>query len=479
MIIILGIITLILFYTCEDDGVIIFTVSTPTPSAVLIPTPSPTIIPSPTPAATPTPEPTPDTTPPDATASPVSSSYINESTAITITFSETMDIDSLALGGDLCTFANDPDWQNSDTKLVITPQTAWNTGNNQSLTIYASDIAGNTMENTLALLYNITACPVYPNLDHFEIQLPGLVVFEEKDFTINILARDSLNNLVSDFNELIDLSVTNSDTSLNSSSSVNCVNGEVSVVTSFSAITPPLIISKIQASYCGGVATGESQDIEILVQYVIGAGQHTRTTYANPDNFVLFNGSNDGDLCSVPGFGGFLIMSLDTPITNNSSADDFKLHGNAFSGWNEPGIVEIMQDTNANGLPDDTWYLFPGNHLTSPYTLQSKTFTSGDYPTSYPEQTPNGRDYPSSITLSSYRLPDEICGTGDGSPIDYVDVSTTGGEIFDIDDAVDPDNVSAPTLTQIDFVKITNGCYDVIRGMFGDVDPDADYIEDL
>jgi hypothetical protein len=41
--------------------------------------------------------------------------------------------------------------------------------------------------------------------------------------------------------------------------------------------------------------------------------------------------------------------------------DEFHIYGNAFAGWEEPGIVWVMCDENNNGLPDDAWYELKGS----------------------------------------------------------------------------------------------------------------------
>jgi hypothetical protein len=43
------------------------------------------------------------------------------------------------------------------------------------------------------------------------------------------------------------------------------------------------------------------------------------------------------------------------------ATNEFHIYGNAFAGWEEPGIVWVMCDENANGLPDDTWYELKGS----------------------------------------------------------------------------------------------------------------------
>lgn len=92
---------------------------------------------------------------------------------------------------------------------------------------------------------------------------------------------------------------------------------------------------------------------------------------------------NSGGLVSLGAFGGEIIMTLSEPIIHNDLKDcDFRILGNSYItgtegntvyGSAEPGMVWVMEDVNANGLPDDTWYRFVGDmgdrieHITVTY----------------------------------------------------------------------------------------------------------------
>lgn len=68
-----------------------------------------------------------------------------------------------------------------------------------------------------------------------------------------------------------------------------------------------------------------------------------------------------GLFVSLGGFGGYMTVGFDHSIMSGNSDYDFAITGNAFKESNEPGIVWVMQDTNGNGLPDDTWYELRGS----------------------------------------------------------------------------------------------------------------------
>ena len=77
----------------------------------------------------------------------------------------------------------------------------------------------------------------------------------------------------------------------------------------------------------------------------------------------------DAHLIALGGWGGYITFHFDHPIVNLPGQRDFAVWGNAyqemrnlvFGGMNEAGIVMVSQDTNGNGLPDDTWYEISGS----------------------------------------------------------------------------------------------------------------------
>jgi hypothetical protein len=58
---------------------------------------------------------------------------------------------------------------------------------------------------------------------------------------------------------------------------------------------------------------------------------------------------------------GYLIFGFDHSIMARGEGDEIWIKGNAMAGWEEAGIISVMQDTNGNGLPDDTWYELKGS----------------------------------------------------------------------------------------------------------------------
>lgn len=85
---------------------------------------------------------------------------------------------------------------------------------------------------------------------------------------------------------------------------------------------------------------------------------------------------------SLGAFGGFIVVGFDHSIVSHDTGYDFTIGGNAFfnastgtGGSNEPGIVYVMQDTNGNGLPDDTWYELMGSDTRSETTIHNYQVT--------------------------------------------------------------------------------------------------------
>ena len=72
-------------------------------------------------------------------------------------------------------------------------------------------------------------------------------------------------------------------------------------------------------------------------------------------------GNGKGGLVTLGSWGGYITFHFDHPLQNITGECDFAIWGNAYTGNSEPGIVMVSQDTNGNGLPDDTWYELSGS----------------------------------------------------------------------------------------------------------------------
>jgi hypothetical protein len=203
------------------------------------------------------------------------------------------------------------------------------------------------------------------------------------------------------------------------------------------------------------------QDVDIIVKY------DTSITYR----------------FSLGAWGGYVVMGFDHSVIN-SGEYDLSINGNAFGGWNEPGIVWVSQDDNGNGKPDDTWYELKGSETGKSETIQRYSLTyykaqAGNGPNwednlgntgIFPSTDFYGRiqGYPSwvpgdSITLTGTRLPPS--SRGSSSIWGYVDC--VGPQYYRISDAIQQDG-SPIHLQYIDFVKVQCGVNDY-QGVLGEI----------
>ena len=119
-----------------------------------------------------------------------------------------------------------------------------------------------------------------------------------------------------------------------------------------------------------------------MISFDPAPGQFMSEVWAQPGiDYAL---GENGTGVSLGGFGGSIILGFDRPIVNhpqNPYGVDFLVNGNAFSGteygvWSEPAAVQVMQDKNGNGLPDDgEWYELAGSDYYMSTTLHNVEMT--------------------------------------------------------------------------------------------------------
>jgi len=190
----------------------------------------------------------------------------------------------------------------------------------------------------------------------------------------------------------------------------------------------------------------------------------------------------DQGLVSLGAWGGYITVGFDHTILDKDGQADFIVYGNAFSLFAEPGVIWVMQDTNGNGKPDDTWYEIKGSaYYTDGYTRNySVTYTRPACDTcSVPWKDNKGKTgvvqtnifntqayFPkgqaSSYTLTGTLLPSSKINMDDPSFItsgsfDYgYGDNTAGGDKIDIATAIDA-NGNKVNLKGIDFIKVQTG----------------------
>jgi hypothetical protein len=80
---------------------------------------------------------------------------------------------------------------------------------------------------------------------------------------------------------------------------------------------------------------------------------------------------NNAGVVSLGGPGGYIVLKFNTPVTDDPDnpmgldcivySNAFWVGGNPQVKFQEPAIIEISEDVNGNGIPDDPWYLIPGS----------------------------------------------------------------------------------------------------------------------
>lgn len=190
---------------------------------------------------------------------------------------------------------------------------------------------------------------------------------------------------------------------------------------------------------------------------------------------------------SLGAWGGYIVVKFNESI-QNTGGYDFSISSNAFDGSNEPGIVWVMQDTNGNGIADDTWYELKGSYFGKenyernywvkyfrPAAKENTHWEDSNGETGYLQWLGNYHDqdfyYPlwikeETYTLYGSRLPDQavqntVTGIWSNLPFDWgyadnfgEDFILDGGlNCFKIANAITEENEPA-NLATIDFIKV-------------------------
>ena len=118
-----------------------------------------------------------------------------------------------------------------------------------------------------------------------------------------------------------------------------------------------------------------------VYDFVRAPGQHANayptippgSTYA--DVLDIVNTSIvSKNIVSLGAYGGYIVMGFDHTLINGPG-NDFLVHGNAFAGFAEPGVIEVSWDANGNGLPDDPWYEIAGSEYNAATALRNYRLT--------------------------------------------------------------------------------------------------------
>ena len=189
--------------------------------------------------------------------------------------------------------------------------------------------------------------------------------------------------------------------------------------------------------------------------------------------------------CPGPAPGSYLLLKFNTPVEDhpdNLMGYDFIVYSNSFWAggdpyrkWCEPALIEISEDINANGVPDDPWYVIPGsrnlNRGVLPQGIPNPTpslagnvlnpNTNGtEYDWSYAELTPTLQKY-----LDSFMRPDDPFTVG-------LTDRSGGGDAFDIRWAVPVDETGLPEgITRFHFLRVS-AFINMVDSVLGTVSPE-------
>lgn len=200
---------------------------------------------------------------------------------------------------------------------------------------------------------------------------------------------------------------------------------------------------------------------------------------------------DDSNITMLGTYGGYVVLGHDTPIINGP-ADDFVVNAH----WSDAGenltSVMVMQDTNQNHLPDDTWYYIDDlgdttheviNHKISYFfankgSYMDKNGNSAELLLKLPVKTPLSTPYlqmaktlhKNTFSGAYYTLYANLRVLHQDM-IKSISLKTKG---YDISDAKDFDK-NPVTLDSIDFVKVYTNTLDIMEGV-GSVMPAVNYV---
>jgi hypothetical protein len=240
-----------------------------------------------------------------------------------------------------------------------------------------------------------------------------------------------------------------------------------------------------------------------LFEYLPAPGQFINTNLGNETGAQSILGEEKG-LISLGAWGGSISLGFDHTVINQEDNNDLIIYANAPTTFAEPGVVWVMQDENANGLADDTWYQIKGSAHDKEGAIENYSLTyfrpetaTDDVPWEDSEGNTgfvltnafhNQAYYPESITEDSYTitgtlLPDTNIDQSNPSfitsaPFEYGYADNTmGGDEIDLADAIDSEG-NPIDLEGADFIKIQTGLQ-VNMGWLGELSTEVRGIADL
>lgn len=244
-----------------------------------------------------------------------------------------------------------------------------------------------------------------------------------------------------------------------------------------------------------------------LIDYQPAPGQFINTDLGNLVGANTVIGKKG--MVSLGAWGGFIVLGFDHSVINQADKDDIIIYGNPMTTFAEPGIVWVMEDTNANGLADDTWYEVAGSEFNKPGYQRNYAVTyskpaadatpvpwidsdgvSGVVKTNtyhkqayFPDMKDKDGKTITMYTVKGSKLPSSNIDQSNGAmvtskPFDwgYAD-NTVDGDKIDIANAVDQ-NGKKVVLKGINFIKIQTGIQ-ADMGWLGELSTEVVGVEDI
>lgn len=125
-------------------------------------------------------------------------------------------------------------------------------------------------------------------------------------------------------------------------------------------------------SYFRPCNSNSSKWISKVLEYNPAPGQFINKSPGSPADCEGLIGKRG--MVSLGAFGGSITFQFDHSVMNQNGYD-FVIHGNAFKGSSEPGIVMVSIDSNGNGIADDEWYELYGENHASNKTIHNYELT--------------------------------------------------------------------------------------------------------
>jgi hypothetical protein len=148
-------------------------------------------------------------------------------------------------------------------------------------------------------------------------------------------------------------------------------NGEFLSITPQAAGSWQVSVTVTGRNFVDGSAISKTAHTKVICD----AGSLTPGTFPlTTKNFSpgQFTESGTGAGWSLGAFGGYVIKKVEHKA-------QYTIMGNAFTGWEEPGVVWVQEDNNHNGLPDEIWYeLNTGSFSDTTRRYSLSYFKSGD-----------------------------------------------------------------------------------------------------